>query len=387
MQVFKTYFKIMNRIKGPIIMYVAIFLGITFIISGSSISNDTKIYETSRLDVAVIDRDNTVLSNGIKDYIVDTNDVVEIEDEEDKLKDALYLREVTYIVIIPKGFMESVENGKPLDLETRKVEGTSNSEFLDANISSYISVVNGYIKAGYDMDKVVDYAAESMDKKGEVSLIVDEASDKSTQKSLISYYFSYAPYALISATIMAVTMILATFNKEDIKKRNVCSSLSLKSVNTQLILAGVVFSLMLVALVVVGGIVICPSSDRNAISFLCYGGNVLCCGIVSLSIAFCLGNLLKTQNGVSGACNIVGLGCSFLGGIFVPLEILPDSVVKVANLVPTYWYTRANDVIAYMSKATSSNIKEILMYMGIEMLFALVFFAIGLVSSKRNVVF
>lgn len=387
MQVFKTYFKIMNKVKVPIIMYICIFLGVTFVISGSSISNGTKVYETASLDVAVIDRDESVLSGGIKDYIAKNNKLVELKDDEDKLKDALYLREVKYIVIIPEGFMDSVVDGKPLEIETRKIDGTSNSQFLDANLSSYISTMNGYIRAGYDMQKVVDYTAASVDKKGEVSIIVDETSDKSTEKSMVSYYFSYAPYAIISVTIMAVSLIMSIFNQEDIKKRNICSALSLKKLNSQIILAGTTFSLALAVLIIVGGIVISPSEDRNMTSFIFYGANVITCSVVGLSIAYCLGNTLKTLNGVNGACNIVGLGSSFLGGVFVPLEILPDSVVKLANLVPTYWYTRTNDVIGYMSKATSANMEEIFKYMGVQLLFALVFFAIGLVSSKRNVVF
>ena len=40
------------------------------------------------------------------------------------------------------------------------------------------------------------------------------------------------------------------------------------------------------------------------------------------------------------------MGLSFLGGSFVPLELLGDSVLQVARYTPSYWYNHAVEAIS-----------------------------------------
>ena len=79
--------------------------------------------------------------------------------------------------------------------------------------------------------------------------------------------------------------------------------------------------------------------------------------------------------------NLLGLGMAFLGGVFVPQNMLSDEVLAVARFLPTYWYVRANNMLA----GFSTEIFDMHLYwnaIGIQLLFALTAFALTLVASK-----
>ena len=70
MQVFKLYFKILNKNKGQIFMYVGIFMGILFgFILPNADKNSPKDFSESTTKYAIFDYDNSELSKGIAEYL------------------------------------------------------------------------------------------------------------------------------------------------------------------------------------------------------------------------------------------------------------------------------------------------------------------------------
>ena len=89
---------------------------------------------------------------------------------------------------------------------------------------------------------------------------------------------------------------------------------------------------------------------------------------------------------LSGLLNVIGLGTCFLGGVFVPQEILPDEVLKVAHYIPTYWYIKMNDLIKNMGKANNEFFSVFGKGIGIQLLFAatILVITIVIVRTKNN---
>jgi ABC-2 type transport system permease protein len=81
--------------------------------------------------------------------------------------------------------------------------------------------------------------------------------------------------------------------------------------------------------------------------------------------------------------NTVGLGMSFLGGIFVPREILGESVLNVSRFLPTYWYVNAVDAIQNVG-SNHSLMRDIQISIGIEAIFAIAIFAVALVATRAR---
>ena len=87
---------------------------------------------------------------------------------------------------------------------------------------------------------------------------------------------------------------------------------------------------------------------------------------------------------LSIASNAVSLGMSFLGGIFVPQEIMGENILIAARFIPTYWYTKVNDALYSLTIFDWEHMKDIYIALGIQLGFALAIFAIGLLVRKNR---
>ena len=76
--------------------------------------------------------------------------------------------------------------------------------------------------------------------------------------------------------------------------------------------------------------------------------------------------------------NVVSLSLSFLGGVFVPLEVMGENVKAVSRFLPTYWYSTAVNAIT-----DGKGFADIAGYMGIELLFGIACLAVGIVFARR----
>ena len=63
--------------------------------------------------------------------------------------------------------------------------------------------------------------------------------------------------------------------------------------------------------------------------------------LVAVSIGFLMGQIGLGQHAANAVANIGGMALSFLGGAWVPIEWLPDSLARAARLTPGYWADQA----------------------------------------------
>lgn len=82
--------------------------------------------------------------------------------------------------------------------------------------------------------------------------------------------------------------------------------------------------------------------------------------------------------------NTIGLGMSFLCGVFVPQKFLGEAVINVAHFLPAYWFIRANNMLAGISDELFSSSKYF-SYLGIELLFAVAIFSVVLLVAKTKI--
>ena len=107
MTVFKGFLIITKRNLLMVFMYLAIFLTIGILASGSDSNTSGTGFHAQALTVGVIDHDGGVLSKGLSTYLSQYHTVRHMPDDTAKLQDALFNRNVSYIVTIPKDFKAS----------------------------------------------------------------------------------------------------------------------------------------------------------------------------------------------------------------------------------------------------------------------------------------
>ena len=97
-----------------------------------------------------------------------------------------------------------------------------------------------------------------------------------------------------------------------------------------------------------------------------------------------LANIIHNKNALNGIINVIALGTSFLCGAFVPMQWLPDSVIKIAHILPSYWYIKTNELIADIEKWNIDSLKPLFINMGILIAFSVLFIIIANILSVRK---
>lgn len=388
MQVFKTYFRILKKYKGTVILYFVIFLSVAVVMATQlqqSSESEKQEFSSEALHLAVVDRDQQTLGKAIKEYFKEKHEFIDVEDDEDIIFNELYWRKLDYVLVIPKGFEKSIADGESLDmdLECMEVPGAYANSYFETELSQYMGRLEGLVGCGYSIRE----AEEELDSlKGEKTKVELPSNINENKSDITTLFFQYIPYMFISLGIVGVGMVLLLFNKQEVKERMECSSTPLKV--RIMGLAGGIFGyglIMLLVILAVAGVLTKGEvfSDIRTPYFML---NILAILLLGLSLGFFVGTVAKNNDAVNGIVNIASLGLCFMGGVFVPLEFFGEGVLQVAKFIPTYWYVVTNEAIGGMTKMTSSMAKEMIPQIGVEIGYAFVIFAITVViiSSKRR---
>lgn len=377
MQVFKAFFITLKRELVSVLIYFTIFLALALLLSGNGKKQTEVVYNDAKVKVAVFDRDNTVLSRSLYDYLDKTQELVTIKDDKDSITDELFYRNVEYVLIIKEGFEENIKSGDFEDVvENVKVPDSVSGTLLDDKINQYLSALSAYTAGGFSAEEAASKALDTADITAKVTLLKVEG--KETEKSRAFYYYTYLPYVLICMMISALGSILLTFRKKELSWRIKCSALSESGRNAALISASLLFGLVCWAVFIVLSLFI-YQKDMTGIKGVLFILNSLVFLFIAMSLTYLMSFVVKTTNALDMVSNIIGLGMSFLGGVFVPLEYMSSSVLRFSKFLPTYWYVLTNQAIeTFNSSKEQYNI--IIRNLGIEVLFALIIFivAIGL---------
>lgn len=382
MPVFKTYLKILKINLIASIIYIGIFVGLAILMAGNAKESDETSFKATSTSIGIVDRDKSTSSEAIIEYLNELHSVILLPDDKEVLQDELFYRNVTYILTIPEQFEEHLMDGTDISLESIKVPNSTRGIYVDIQLQQLLKTLSAYIRAGYDIPSAMSASKAVLSIETDVTLSLDESMTDVAPKHY--YYYKFLPYILIAILIQTVSANLHVFNKVDVRKRNICSSLSLKSRNFQLALGSILTSLLVYVVVTLIAFLLYPNEFPQSGIMSYYLLNSFTFLIVCISIAYLIGIIANTDEVISALGNIISLGFSFLGGIFMPLSVMSDNVKPLARLVPTYWYTIVNDRLMMLTEVSGSVLKEIFSGMFVQICFALAFFSIALVISKKK---
>ena len=148
MQVFKTFLRILNKNKLIIIFFSALLIffgGFNMKTSQNSMS-----FQAKKPDILIVNLDEEKgITKSLINYMSKNCNIVNIENSEEKIDDALFFRDVSYVIYIPENF---------------------NNEFLLE--MSYIIIQHNIenVKQSFK-DKILEFAKKYFNKYGEHSEI------------------------------------------------------------------------------------------------------------------------------------------------------------------------------------------------------------------------
>lgn len=298
------------------------------------------------------------------------------------MDDAVFYRDVHYVIYIPDHYGQDVLQGKEPVLDIKST-GDYQASLVEMVLERYLKVQGTLVHFAKDESQLVTWLDQTL--RSETSIVVDSEIDLE-QQSYMAYYFNFASYAIMACIVFIVCLIMTSFKDEYIKKRTIITPLSYHEYNRQLLLANGVYVFVLWFFYMVVAAVLTGQSLfewRGAI----YGLNFLIYAFCSLTIAMVLSTLIADKNVVSGIANVIALGSAFLSGVFVPASLLPDFVLKIAHVLPSYWFVNTNEMLKTVQLSDGQSLQTIGMNMLVMMGFIAVMIIINNILTKRKQVF
>lgn len=381
MQVFKVSMKVLKRNAPSILIYLGIFLGLSLLFASGSSSQEAEYasFETVKTPVALYMEEDTPLTRGFQEFLKENAYLVEVEDEEKTLADALYFRVVTYVVRIPEGFTESFLKGDPLPIVKETLPDAITNIYTDISIESYFETARIY------RESLPELALEELVEKTRTALAVKTPVNIETYggeepSSYTRFYYNYMSYSMVSILVLGTSIIMLLWREESLLKRTEVSPLSRISIQVQKVLALGVFTLVTFLLLNAFYFLI----NRNAAldeKTLLHVANSFILAFTSMGMSFLVGTLLKSRNAITAVSNVVSLGPSFISGVFVPQALLGESVLAIARVTPTYYYVTANELIATLGSTIDPAIYRNML---ILLIFGILFFILSFYFGQRR---
>lgn len=384
MQVFKALFKIILNNMGQMIIYIAVFISLTVALANTNAQTVNTSFSETKVDIAFINNDgNSKLAEGLKNYLSRNSNIVNIPDNTQKLQDALFFRKVVYIVRVPEGFSKDLLEGKAAQLQKSAVPGSTSAVYLDNMINKYLNTAKTYSSnmKNLSQEQLLSYIDKDLSQEAEVEMSSPREAASINEKR--SYYYNYMAYSLYAVLILGICSIMMVFNNADLKKRNLCTPVKLRSMNFQLMLGSFTFAIAVWFILIVTSLVMYGSYMFTAKGLLMLL-NSFVFTLAVLSISFLLGNVIKSKGAMSAAANVVALGTSFISGVFVPQAYLGSTVLKIASFTPNYWYVKSNNTIANMVNINMETLAPVFINMLIVIGFAAAVLSVTLVIIKQK---
>ena len=386
MQVFKAAVKAFFRHPIYLLIYV-VWLSCMGVFMGMSV-NEAPTYEYyERPTVAVIDRDGSALAEGLSAFVLDQSDPVEVADDERALQDAVMQQRAHYIAIIPEGFGKdfaayAAGEGEMPRIETIPSTQSASVSMMDNLVAEYLNVARTYELALPDADEatIAQRVDAAMAEDAEVSVVQTTEAAPVSQGYLL--YLQFTSYTILLAIAVCTAVVMSRFGRDEVRRRNEASPVPSLSMNLQL--AAACFVIMFVCWAFV-----------SALGLIVYGGRLagtdpaiianelvtlFCYSLFGLAFGFLIGQVTRNELIMNAASNITGLVISFLGGVWVPLDLVGDPIATIAKFTPTYYYSEA--VKGAFDPAYGAFSPYVMQNVGIICLFALALFAIGLAIGR-----
>lgn len=380
MTVFKTFWKIVNKYKGTIILYTVMLISFGGI---NLVSNDTTTTFTSTLpNIAIVNNDQkSVLTNNLISYLSENSKVVDIENDEEKINDALFYRDVSYVVYIPKNYTNDVLKGMNPTIDIKSTNDYTSS-LEEMMLTDYLNLQNTYLKLTTDQTKLTNYINDTLKDKSEV-VLTSKVDTKSLSK--VSRYFNFASYSILAVVIFIITLVLTSFKEKTVNKRIVVSSMNYKKHSGLILKSSLLYALIVWVLFSLLAIILLGKSLLNIRGLLLLL-NTLIFTLQALTFALLISSLVNNKDAIGGIVNVVALGSAFLCGAFIPSMYLPEKVVSISHIFPAYYYNNSNDLVTSLEVINLTTLKPFITNIMMMLVFMLVFIVLNnfVIKNKRK---
>lgn len=378
MIVFSTFWRIVKKYKGTILLYTVMLIMFGGINLTSNSTND--MFTPTKPNIFIVNKDsNMELTKNLINYLKKNTNVVSLEDDEEKINDALFYRDISYVIYIPKNYSKDVLDKKDVTIDIKSSKDYTSS-LTEMMLDKYLNVQSNLVNITNNQDELVNMINNTLDVNSEV--VVSSKLDNS-YLNRVSRYFNFGSYSLLAVIIFIVTLVINSFKENTINKRIIVSSFNYKKHNSLLMLSSFVYSLIVWVLFSLLSVILL-GKDMISLRGILYFVNTFMFVMPTLSFGILISTLVNNKDSIGGIVNVVGLGSAFLCGAFIPTEYLPKIVLSIAHVFPAYYFIDSNNLLSSMEIINFSNLIPVFINYFVLIIFMLIFIVVNNYVLKKK---
>ncbi|MCK9471153.1 MAG: ABC transporter permease [Bacilli bacterium] len=377
MKVFNLYKKLFKSKFVVVIIYVSIFLGLSIVLSSSQSSSNA--FVETRIGVSLVNLDeDSKLSNGLIDYLSKYAVYKDIPAED--IDDALYFKQISVIITIPKNLEEDLIMGRDIKIQQRKIEENITTVAIDRAINKYLNYVSTYLNnTDKTIEEVVLLVSDVLEKEAEAITLIEE----SDQLDSSAAYFRIFSYIVMSVILTVVGLITISYRKFEVNRRLIVSPYPTKNASLDMIFGNLLFTIALVTLLCGVSVLLYPDVlfSKNGLLLLI---NAYLFGFAALSMSYFMSLLIRKEEVLSGVNNVFSLGTAFLTGAFVPQFLLSSGILAFAHIFPSYYYVYNVEKITSTGNLGNADINSIIIHLLVQIVFIGLFVVASIILSRKQ---
>ena len=378
MIVFSTFWRIVKKYKGTILLYTVMLIMFGGINLTSNSTND--MFTPTKPNIFIVNKDSNMgLTKNLINYLKKNTNVVSLEDDEEKINDALFYRDISYVIYIPKNYSKDVLDKKDVTIDIKSSKDYTSS-LTEMMLDKYLNVQSNLVNITNNQDELVNMINNTLDVNSEV--VVSSKLDNS-YLNRVSRYFNFGSYSLLAVIIFIVTLVINSFKENTINKRIIVSSFNYKKHNSLLMLSSFVYSLIVWVLFSLLSVILL-GKDMISLRGILYFVNTFMFVMPSLSFGILISTLVNNKDSIGGIVNVVSLGSAFLCGAFIPTEYLPKIVLSIAHIFPAYYFIDSNNLLSSMEIINFSNLIPVFINYFVLIIFMLIFIVVNNYVLKKK---
>ena len=372
MTVFKTYWKIVKKNIGIIILYTVMLL--VFGTMNLKANKNSFEFISSKPDIIIVNNSSGIITDNLISYLKTNANVKNITDEND-IDDAVFFRDANYVIYIPKEFENKIQNGKEFNIDI-KTNNSYDSYIASELLNRYLDVFSKYMNLYNDKILAIQKLDNTLNKKA--SVVIESKTNLNSKTSL---FYNFSSYSIMAIVIYIICLVLSSFNDEKISKRTNVSGMSYKTFNNYLYISSFTFTFIIFIVYLILSFLILKSSILN-INGILYSLNMFIFFIVSFTMAILISNLVKSKGAISGVVNVISLGSAFLCGAFIPVKYMPSFALKIAHIFPTFYFIDNNEYIASLQNFDKASYEFVLKNFIIMTVFIIFFLILNTLVTR-----
>ena len=385
MIIFKACLSIMKRHVVSLTLYFGIFMLFSVIMPLLSTDQYTMDFSEIEPNFTIINRDgDTPLSDGLTEYLSRRGVNVNLDDNKEALQDAAFFHATDYIAILPAGFRDSFFTDNPASIENVITTESAKSYYTDSLVNQYLNQARMY-SAEDDITEEALVASVLRDLSVETNVEMKRFGAGAPVDEVYRIYLRMVCYIIIVLILLCISNITSAFRRPDLRMRNLCAPARQLAVSGQQILCGVMLSVTVWLLMTALGYIIFGSkmagADKRIIGLLLI--NTFLITLIALAIASLASLFIKSPNAQNAVANFVSLGLCFLGGVFVPLDLMGEGILAAAKFNPVYWYVITTEYICALTSFSGNAMAPVWQAMLTQLAFAAAILCVALMVGKQ----